>query len=55
MMLEEEKRSKVEIAGEMASQYKRLQENLQNKMTALTNQANKLQAEISLINYGDQT
>jgi len=48
MILEEEKRSKVEIAGEMASQYKRLQENLQNKMIALTNQANKLQSEITI-------
>ena len=47
MMLEDEKRSKVEIAGEMASQYKRLQESLNSKMAALTNQANKLQGEIS--------
>ena len=46
-ILEEEKKSKVEIAGEMASQYKRLQENLQNKMMALTNQGNKLQTEIA--------
>ena len=46
MILEEEKRSKIEIAGEMASQYKRLQGSLQTKITNLTNTSNQLQNDI---------
>eukprot|EP00826_Nyctotherus_ovalis_P045059 TRINITY_DN4931_c0_g1_i8.p2 TRINITY_DN4931_c0_g1~~TRINITY_DN4931_c0_g1_i8.p2 ORF type:complete len:128 (-),score=56.75 TRINITY_DN4931_c0_g1_i8:169-552(-) len=50
MILEEEKRSKIEIAGEMASQYKRLQESLQTKITSLTNTSNQLQSDIEARN-----
>ncbi len=46
-ILEEEKKSKVEIAGEMASQYKRLQENLSKRAAVLKDQADKLQEEIA--------
>ena len=46
MILEEEKKSKIEIAGEMASQYKRLQENLQRRITQLTDESNTLQSNV---------
>ena len=48
MMLEEEKQSKIQIAGEMASQHKRLQENLQKKLASLQERENKLQAELRI-------
>ena len=50
IMLEEEKRRRIEIAGEMASQYKRLQENLDMKLTNLTNTSNQLMSDIEARN-----
>ncbi len=48
-MLEKEKREKIEIAGEMASQNKRIQENLRKQISALSARSNKLQNEIGTL------
>ena len=46
MILEDEKRSKIELSGEMASQYKRIEANLKKKIGQLTEQSNDLQSKI---------